>query len=137
MPAKRLLSRIDITDLRKGIRDAEKVLEECASVKGSPYIEKVSSNVIEVGCIYEAPEEATVETVGNVKYEHRSIEVVMPFDLDDPKKLEEAKGLLRKIEKFVDECRSAGGEASITKSAKMTAQGVKIPAVVVTCTRRV
>jgi hypothetical protein len=137
MPTRRVVSRIDITDTKKGLREAERLLEECASRKGSAYIEKVSPTVVEVGCTYEAPEEAVVMTTSSgVKYEYRDLEVVLPTDLSNPSSLAAARESLRKMEQFISECRSRGGEVSLTKSAKAV-DGSKVPSVVVTCARRV
>jgi hypothetical protein len=137
MPTRRLVSRIDITDTKKGLREAEKLLEECASKKGSPYIEKVSPTVVEVGCTYEAPEEAVVVTSPEgAKYEYRDLEVVLPTDLSSPTSLAVARESLRKMEQFINECRSKGGEVSLTKSAKVV-DGNKVSSVIVTCARRV
>jgi hypothetical protein len=137
MPTRRVVSRIDITDTKRGLREAERLLEECASKKGSPYIEKVSPTVVEVGCTYEAPEEAVVMTSPEgAKYEYRDLEVVLPADLSSPTSLAVARESLRKMEQFISECRSKGGEVSLTKSAKVV-DGSKVPSVIVTCVRRV
>jgi hypothetical protein len=137
MPTRRVVSRIDITDAKRGLREAERLLEECASKKGSPYIEKVSPTVVEVGCTYEAPEEAVVMTTSSgAKYEYRNLEVVLPTDLSNPASLATARELLRKMEQFISECRSRGGEVSLSRSAKAV-DGSKVPSVVVTCARRV
>jgi hypothetical protein len=137
MPTRRVVSRIDITDARRGLREAERLLEECASRKGSPYIEKVSPTVVEVGCTYEAPEEAVVMTSPEgAKYEYRDLEVVLPTDLSSPTSLAVARESLRRMEQFISECRSKGGEVSLSKSAKLI-DGGKVPSVVLTCARRV
>jgi hypothetical protein len=134
---RRVVSRIDITDARRGLREAERLLEECASKKGSPYIEKVSPTVVEVGCTYEAPEEAVVTTSPKgEKYEYRDLEVVLPTDLSSPTSLATARELLRKMEQFINECRSKGGEVRLSKSAKLV-DGNKVSSVIVTCARRV
>jgi len=137
MPTRRVVSRIDVTDARRGLREAERLLEECASRKGSPYIEKVSPTVVEVGCTYEAPEEAVVvASPEGAKYEYRDLEVVLPTDLSSPTSLAIAREMLRKMEQFINECRSKGGEVRLSKSAKLV-DGNKVPSVVVTCARRV
>jgi hypothetical protein len=137
MPTRRVVSRIDITDTKRGLREAERLLEECASRKGSPYVEKVSPTVVEVGCTYEAPEEAVVMTSPKgEKYEYRDLEVALPTDLSSPTSLADARESLRKMEQFISECRSKGGEVSLTKSAKVV-DGSKVPSVIVTCARRV
>ena len=137
MPTRRLVSRIDITDTRRGLREAERLLEECASKKGSPYIEKVSPTVVEVGCTYEAPEEVVVMTSPKgEKYEYKDLEVVLPTDLSNPASLATARELLRKMDQFISECRSKGGEVWLSKSAK-SVDGNKVSSVVVTCVRRV
>ena len=137
MPTRRLVSRIDITDAKRGMREAERLLEECASKKGSPYIEKVSPTVVEVGCTYEALEEAVVTTSPKgEKYEYRDLEVVLPTDLSSPTSLAVARESLRKMEQFISECRSKGGEVRLSKSAKLV-DGNKVSSVIVTCARRV
>jgi hypothetical protein len=137
MPTRRLVSRIDVTDTKRGLREAERLLEECASKGGSPYVEKVSPTVVEVGCTYEAPEEAVVTTSPKgEKYEYRDLEVVLPTDLSSPSGLAAARESLRKMEQFINECRSKGGEVWLSKSAK-SVDGNRVPSVVVTCARRV
>jgi hypothetical protein len=64
MPARRVVARVELADIRRGLREAEKLVEECASKGGTSYVEKVSPTAVEVGCVYEAPEEAVVEKVG-------------------------------------------------------------------------
>jgi len=125
MPTRRVVARVELADIRRGLREAEKLVEECASKGGTSYVEKVSPTAVEVGCVYEAPEEAVVEKVGGAKYEFRSFELTMP---EDPKNLSLAKDALGRFERFVEDCRRRGGEVSLTKAAK----GVSV-----TCATRV
>jgi hypothetical protein len=135
MPSRRIITRIDISDPRKGMKEAEKLLQECASKSGSPYIEKVSSTAVEVGCIYEAPDETVVESVGGVKYEYKSIQIDMPENITTQAELAAAMENLKKFEKFVSDCRASGGEVSLSKSVKVV-KGARVPSVVVMCVRR-